>query len=287
MTTAWVLRGGSAFGAAQVGMARALIEAGHHPDRLYGTSAGALNAASLAADPTLEGTARLAELWTSIKRRDVFPFNPWVALQGVAGRRDHTVSAAALARWLRATCPLRRLDDGVLPLTVVTTDVQTGEAVLLDRGPAIPALLASAALPGIFSPVRIGDRWLMDGSIASDTPIGPAVEAGANRVWVLPSTPTGHMPRPATALDALLTSAAILLARHHTDVVRAWSSRCELYVLPAPVVPGSSAFHFGHSSQLIDSAYRLVGTWLGDPQPVVAEAPVTGRSRGDISTQAG
>ncbi len=82
MTTAWVLRGGASFGAAQVGMARALIEAGHHPDLLYGTSAGALNAAWLAADPTLEGIASLARLWTSVRRRDVFPIRPEL----VAGR---------------------------------------------------------------------------------------------------------------------------------------------------------------------------------------------------------
>jgi hypothetical protein len=83
MKTAWVLRGGASFGAAQVGMARALLEAGHHPDLLYGTSAGALNAAWLAADPTLPGLDRLAELWTRARRRDVFPIDPWVALSGV------------------------------------------------------------------------------------------------------------------------------------------------------------------------------------------------------------
>ena len=82
MTTAWVLRGGASFGAAQVGMARALMEAGHYPDLLYGTSAGALNAAWLATDPTLDGIESLARMWTAVRRSDVFPLRPWTALKG-------------------------------------------------------------------------------------------------------------------------------------------------------------------------------------------------------------
>ena len=269
MKTAWVLRGGASFAASQVGMARALLEAGHYPDLLYGTSAGALNAAWLAADPTLPGVGRLAQLWSAVRKRDVFPFQPWVALKGVTGFSDHTVSSVPLTRWLRAVCPLRRLEDGLLPLTVVTTDIETGDEVLLGTGPAVPALLASTAIPGIFSPVRFGDRWLVDGSIASDTPIGPAVEAGATRVWVLPSAPTGRRLRPASALDALLGSSSILLARQHTDTVRTWCGRCELYVLPAAHVPGTSAFSFARSSELVEAAYKRATEWLREPRPLV------------------
>jgi NTE family protein len=267
MTTAWVLRGGASFGAAQAGMARALLEAGHHADLLYGTSAGALNATWLAADPTLHGVVTLSGLWTEVERRNVFPLRPWTAVAGLLGLSDHTVSPRALARWLRGVSPLRRLEDGVLPLTVVTTDIESGEEVLLDTGPAVQALLASTAMPGIFPPVRIGDRWLMDGSIASDTPIGPAARAGADRVWVLPSVPAGPMARPKTALDALLGSTSVVLAHRHEDVLRTWSGRCELYVLPAPLVPGTSPFSFGKSRELIASAYQLCSAWLEHPQP--------------------
>jgi NTE family protein len=249
-------------------MAKALIEAGHHPDMLYGTSAGALNASSLAADPSLDGVARLAELWTAVKRHDVFPVRPWVLLPGLAGLKDHTFSARAFARWLRATTVLHRLEDGVLPLTVVATDVETGEEVLLDRGPIVPALLASSAMPGIYPPVRIGGRWLVDGSVASDAPIGPAVRAGATRVWVLPSVPVVPMARPTTALDVLLRSTAIVLARHNAGIVAAWCGRCELYVPPAPLVPGVSPFNFRASAQLIEAAYRLTASWLEQARPV-------------------
>ena len=283
MTTAWVLRGGASFGAAQVGMARALLEAGHHPDMLYGASSGALNAASLATDPTLEGVAQLAELWTTVRRSVVFPLSPWVALLGATGIYDHTVSSAGLAGWLRATCRLRRLEDGVLPLTVAATDIETGEEVLLDTGPAVQALLASSAMPGIFPPVRIGNRWLMDGSIASDTPIGPAVQAGATRVWVLPAGPSGRLARPRSALDALLSATSITLSRHHADTVGAWASRCQLYVLPAPAVPGTSAFRFTQSGELIDAAYRLAARWLSDNGPL-GRTSTTAQARDRLAT---
>jgi NTE family protein len=267
MTTAWVLRGGASFGAAQVGMARALIEAGHHPDLLYGTSAGALNAAGLSADPTLEGAATLARLWTTVRRRDVFPLRPGRVLAGLAGLRDSLFSSSDLTGWLRATTALRRLEEGALPLTVVASDLETGEEVLLQSGPAVPALVASSAMPGVFPPVRIGDRWLVDGSVASDTPIGPAVRAGADEVWVLPSVPAVPMARPRTAIDVLLRSVSITLARYTGATVATWAGMCDLYLVPAPLVPGVSPFNFDKSSQLIDAAYRLTVAWLAEARP--------------------
>jgi NTE family protein len=262
-----VLRGGASFGAAQVGMARALLEAGHHPDMVFGTSSGAINASWLAADPTPEGLEELARLWTTVRRRNVFPLRPLDALFGLVGWRDFTVSADGLASWLRATALLRRLEDGVLPLTVVAADLENGQEVLLETGPAVPALLASAAMPGIFPPVHIGDRWLVDGSVASDSPIGGAVKAGASRVWLLPSTPTVPMARPTGALDVVLRSTSIVLARQVEAAVKTWASRCELFVLPAPLVPGASPFSFNKSQELIGSAYRLTRQWLEEARP--------------------
>ena len=273
MTTAWVLRGGASFGAAQVGMARALMEAGHYPDLLYGTSAGALNASWLATDPTLDGIESLGLMWAAVRRRDVFPLRPWTALKGLAGLNDHLVSHDPFAKWLQATTRLRRLEEGLLPLSVVATDLETGDEVLLESGPAVPALLASSAMPGVFPPVIIGDRWLVDGSIASDAPIGPAVRAGASRVWVLPSVPVVPMARPKSALDVLLRSASITLARHNASIVATWCTRCELYVVPAPLVPGVSPFSFDKTSELMEAAYRLATSWLGQARPVEAFTP--------------
>lgn len=73
---AFVLSGGGNLGSLQVGMLRALLEAGIVPDMLVGTSIGSVNAAALAADPSLEQVIRLGEMWTDLRPRDVFSGNP-------------------------------------------------------------------------------------------------------------------------------------------------------------------------------------------------------------------
>jgi NTE family protein len=267
-------------------MARALLEAGHYPDMLYGTSAGALNAAWLSMDPTVPGLMSLEERWTKARSQDVFPFRPLMALSGLVGLGDHTVSARNLAAWLRTTSPLRRLQDGVLPLGVMATDVETGEGVLLEEGPAVPALLASSAMPGVFPPVRVGERWLMDGSVASDTPVGPAVCSGATRVWVLPSVPTTRAARPRTVLDALLRASSFMVARNNAEILGAWCDRCELYVVPPPLVPGVSPFRFDKSAQLIEAAHSLACSWLRDPKPLEPRSHDVGAAE-SVPVQAG
>ncbi|HYA44640.1 MAG TPA: patatin-like phospholipase family protein [Acidimicrobiales bacterium] len=277
-TTAWVLRGGAGFAAAQVGMARALMEAGCHPDMLYGTSAGALNAAWLAVDPTREGLAALASSWSMVRRGDIFPVRPVATVAGLLGLADCTFSSAPLARWLGAKLQpfLPRLEDAALPLCVIAADLETGEEVLLESGPSVPALLASCAMPGIFPPVRFGGRWLVDGSVVSDAPVGPAVMRGAGRVFVLPTVPTVAMARPRGALGVLLRSVSITLDHASAASIAAWASRCELYVLPAPTVPGSSAFSFDRSQDLVEAAYALTSAWIGKARPVANGARRTG-----------
>ena len=254
-------------------MGRALLEAGYQPDMLFGASAGALNAAWLAVDPTPGGLEDLSSRWLQVRRRHVFAFRPLPLIAGLAGWRDHALSNVPLAKWLRGVTPLRRLEDSSLPLVVVATDLETGEVVLMDKGPAVPALLASCAMPGIFPPVRVGERWLVDGSVGSDTPIEAALEAGAKRVFVIEGVPAVPMVRPTSALDVLLRSVSITLARYSRTNVARWAGSCELYVVPAPLVPGTSAFRFDQGKGLIEAGYRQTVAWLRDARP---ETPAPG-----------
>jgi predicted acylesterase/phospholipase RssA len=92
-----------------------------------------------------------------------------------------------LRRLLRQHLRLERLDEAPITLHVVATDVLTDAEVQLSQGNAKDAIMASAAIPGIFPPVRIGARPLMDSSVAENTPIGHAVALGATTMWVRPS----------------------------------------------------------------------------------------------------
>jgi NTE family protein len=78
------------------------------------------------------------------------------------------------------------LEDATVPVHVTATDVE-GMAVVLSKGSATDAIIASAAIPGVFPPVRIDGQTLMDGAIARNSPIRVAADLGASRIVVLPT----------------------------------------------------------------------------------------------------
>jgi NTE family protein len=166
--TAFVLPGGAALGAVQVGALRGLLEAGIVPDLVVGTSVGALNGAMIAARPDLGGVDELWTIWRSLRRRDVLPMNPLLVARGVLGLSDHCVSGRAFARWVEQRLPVVAFEDLAVPLVVSATDLEAGVAVELSAGPILPALLASSAMPGLLPPVRIGRRELVDGGVLDE-----------------------------------------------------------------------------------------------------------------------
>jgi NTE family protein len=194
--TAFVLAGGAALGAMQAGMVHALYERGIAPDLLIGTSAGALNASFLASRPATVATAHeLAALWRGLRRRDILPLRPATLLSGLAGRRDHLIPDAALRRLAARHLQVGRLEHAAIPLHLIAFDLLSGHEVRLSDGPAIDAVLAAAAIPGVLPPVRWRGRLLADGGIADNTPISHAVVLGARASTCCPRQP--RRPRPA------------------------------------------------------------------------------------------
>lgn len=175
-----MLCGGGSRGAIEVGFTRALWEAGVRFDGIVGSSVGALNGAFLAAGGHPD---QLAAIWRSLRFRDVFRFNWRLLVRGV--RETAVFSPGRRLRHLLRDLGARRFEDLRLPLAVVATDLRTGEAVALDRGPLAPALTASIAIPGLLPPVSIEGRCLVDGSLSADLPIGEAVRRGATEVWAM------------------------------------------------------------------------------------------------------
>lgn len=306
MRTAWVFPGGSTFGAVQAGLATALFESGIRPDVLVGTSAGSLNAAWIAGKPTEEGLRELRELWVSMRRSDVFPVDPLRMLAGKLGLINHLMSNHGLAGWLYRTLPYRRLEDTEVPLIVTATDVDTGEPVYFDRGPALTALVASCSIPGLFPPLRVGDRRLVDGGPAAFMPISRAVAEGAERVYVLPCTgtvpfevvrsrrlPWSPRTTPRSIADINGSALGAAMAAAATLDMQLNATRCELFVLPAPSVAGLSPYSFAHSAALIDFAWQNTRDWLRiatavPPGPVdITGAPVAERRALDDSRTVG
>jgi NTE family protein len=206
-----VLSGGGSLGAVQIGALRALLEAGVKPDVFVGCSVGALNAAALAIDPTLSRLHEIEEIWRSLDRRDVFGGNRRMLATHLVRGDDHLYEPDALRALVRRTVPIRDLSETSVPCHVVTTELQTGKSCWWTSGDPLTVLTASACLPAVFPPVRLGDGLHVDGGVTCPVPVNKALDLGAVRTWVLDVTggTLGRRDERMTALDVLLLSFAI------------------------------------------------------------------------------
>ena len=130
--TAFVFAGGGSFGAIQVGMMHALAAHGISADMVVGSSVGALNGAYYAGDPTLKGVLQLETIWRGLTRHDVFPIT-WRTLLGFIWRRDFLIPHDGIAKLIDDHLPYRNLQDAALPVHIVTTDIVSGDSVVLSE----------------------------------------------------------------------------------------------------------------------------------------------------------
>lgn len=217
---ALVLSGGGNRGALQAGALEVLLASGIKPGLLVGTSVGAINAAFLAAGPTPERATKLVELWKGLSGKQVFPGSLPRKLWHLIRHDDHLYSSSGLRCLLEANLPYRRLEQSAVPLVVVAADLATGLERRLDAGPVIEAVLASAAIPGVFPPVPWGSDLLIDGGIAANVPLAAAAAFGATKVWALDTArPCDHPRAPRGAVDIALQAVALsTMARTQAEV---------------------------------------------------------------------
>lgn len=262
MSTAFVLAGGGSFGAVQVGMLRELIARDVVPDLVVGSSVGAINGAHLAGAPTAAGVARLEAIWRGLSRREVFPLT-WRSLFGLVARRDFIVDPGGVRQLLEANLPYRQMEQATVPLHVVATDVLGGAAVRLSSGPVVEAVLASCAIPGAFPPVRIEPHYLIDGAVASNTPIRIAIELGATRLIVLPTGFACSLQAPPRgALASLMHAVNLLIAHQLVTELERYGGQVEIVTVP-PLCPlAVSPYDFSHAGELIERAAEQTRRWL-------------------------
>lgn len=260
---AFVLSGGASLGAVQVGMLRALVENGIRPDLLVGTSVGAVNAAYLGARPDAQTVEDLADIWAGLRRQDVFPISPLASAAGLLGRSNHFIPNTGLRSMLEKHMPFRRLDEASVPVHVVTTELKSGRAAIMTSGPAIPALLASCAIPGVFPPVTIGRRQYIDGGVANHTPMTVALDLKATEVYVLPVGYPWLNREPTNALGMALYALARIIEQKLETEVEQNRDRASIHVLPAMDVSDISPADFSHTLELIDWGYKAGRRYLG------------------------
>lgn len=187
---AFVLSGGANYGAQQAGALEVLFEHGITPDLLVGVSAGALNAAWVAAHPSLEGAQELSRIWREDAATIAPPVAPLMTLLRLIGGRDSLLSNDSLQQFLRSwpfadqvfgafTQPrlytvAARYDDGILRIFGDKAD---------DR--LFDGLMTSTAMPPFYPPWEVDGVLYLDGGVTSHVPVQAAVARGATEIFAL------------------------------------------------------------------------------------------------------
>ncbi|MBE9553521.1 MAG: patatin-like phospholipase RssA [Proteobacteria bacterium] len=166
------LGSGAARGLAHIGVIRALAEAGIEPDIVCGSSIGAIVGASYAA-----GKIEALEDWVrTITWREI------VSLLDVRFSSGGLIEGERLIRFLSELLGDVAIENLAKPFAAIATDFHSGREIWLKEGALTEALRASIALPGLFSPAKVGDRWLVDGGIVNPVPVSPCRALGADIV---------------------------------------------------------------------------------------------------------
>src|SRR3954447_1183969 len=240
---AFVLGGGGVLGAAEVGMARALAEAGIRPDVVLGTSIGALNGCFLAGDPSSTDAAeRLADLWHELVGSRVFVGSLPRRLGTLARTRTHLHARGPLRRMFAEHAPAERIEDLPVRFECVAASIERAAEHWFDSGPLIDAVLASCAVPGLFAPLRVGDEHFYDGGLVHSLPVGRAVGLGARTIYVLQ---VGRIERPLVApsnpLDVGMVAFEIARRHRFAADMASLPADVDVHVLPTGSEPRSSS----------------------------------------------
>jgi NTE family protein len=164
-----VLGSGSARGWAHIGVIRALAEAGIKPDIVCGSSIGAVVGAAYVSGnlALLEQWVRTLTFWDVARLLDV-------------RMKGGLIEGVTLMESFRDKIRDVNIEQLSLPFAAVATDLGNGHEMWLQQGPLLPAVRASLALPGLFSPTRINGRWLVDGGLVNPVPISLCRAMGAD-----------------------------------------------------------------------------------------------------------
>ena len=261
--TAFVLAGGGSRGAVQVGMLEELIRRGIRADRVFGASVGAINGASYAGNPTLEGVEHMKNVWRDVRGTDIFPRGtfdgPWAWFQ----KRPAVHANTGLRRIIEAGLDYENLEDATIPIEVVTTSLTDGRERWITHGPAVEAILASSAIPSIFPPVTIDGDVLVDGGVVNNVPISRALSAGCDRIYVLLCGPLHyHPPPPKRPAEAALTAFFVAVHARFVRELAALPPGVEVIVFSGGGEPAGQYRDFSATATLLEEGRHEVALVL-------------------------
>ena len=265
MKVVLVLGGGGAKALAHAGAWQALQERNARVTHIVATSMGAVIGAALAAGATAAQVVQLAE---SLSTKDVASLDLVALVKGIFASR--ILKAAALKRTIGRLVSATRFADLKVPLTVTTTDVDSGELVLFGQlgadAPLLDVLYASCALPLYFSPARIAGRRLADGGLRAVLPLQVAARIPADVVVAVHVGPGFDETLPPPTAPARLFPPAlirahgeairIMMAAQTETAIEQWPSGAPRLVVVRAVAEREATFSVGHTERYYEAGYQ-------------------------------
>jgi NTE family protein len=243
-------------------MLKAVLEFGITPDLLVGTSAGAVNAASVGQGFTESRIENLANIWSGLKTSDVFGRPGIRKVLGLLNGRGGLTSAAGLREILESHLPGFH-SNLAIKTAVVATDFLSGQPVILSDGDLVKNVLASTAIPMIFPAVTIGNRQLVDGGVVSHVPLAQAEMLGARSMMVFDAGyPCKLSKMPRGPIERALHFITLMLHRQSFGLLSVLDRSLTVIYLPAPCPLDVPAYDFSQGNRLIEAGFESARSFL-------------------------
>jgi NTE family protein len=263
---AFVLSGGANRGALEVGVLLTLMEHDIRPQIMVGTSVGAINAALLAINPTLEGARHLEKIWREASkkvgvRRDYISAM-WRLITGKSSLYD----SKKLRELLESFFPqdIRQFSDiKAVELYITAVDLSNGELYVfgVDRSESVlDAIMASAALPILLVPWKYEGRQYVDGGVVSDLPMRVAVDAGATELYAIDLGPFQFAKRAPRGMLRVVGQTIDAVTSHQLVDEYSWSSRLPreaIHHIYIEAFENVRIWDFGHTADMIVKGREL------------------------------
>ncbi|MFW2382371.1 MAG: patatin-like phospholipase family protein [Acidimicrobiales bacterium] len=269
--TAFVLGGGGLRGAAEVGMIKALAEAGIRPDLVVGTSIGAINGAVVSSGPLDQMASHLEGMWSELTSRGVLHEGLFSRIANIARHRTHLHTNESMRKLLVDWLPIKTFEDLHVPYQCSAACVELSAEWWFDSGDLIPAVLSSCAVPGLLPPMEVNGMHYIDGGVVNSIPISRALDLGATTIYVLHvGNIDAPLRVPRNAWDVAFVAFEISRRhRFHSDMENL-PADVEIHVLPTGLDPHAkfndpSKLRYNHSASIragIDRAHKETSAYL-------------------------
>ena len=253
------LGGGAARGIAHIGVLQAFADHGIPVDCITGTSAGAIVAASFAFGVPLDRITEKARALT------------WYSLSNFPISKLGLASNGVIEKMMEEVIGPADITEAKIPLAIVAADIESGEKVVFRRGKVATMVRASSCIPGMFAPVEVGARKLVDGGITENVPLSPLREMGA-KILIGVDVTHWHSERKVGNVLDVMANAIDILANHQTNVAHRLAD-----VLIMPDLGAYSPSDFKKADELVHAGYRAAMKKMPEIREAMAKHGVGGR----------